>query len=113
MALRIIGISGMSDQEYTDVRKQLNKNNIPFYVTPPGNWGLSMEAIWVKNDSDIQKAHDALKDYYHLKNIEYSEKLKADNKNKNIMQKLLSNTNVVAFYLPTLVIVLLMVFLLT
>lgn len=72
-----------------------------------------MEAIWVKNDSDIQKAHNALKDYYHLKNIEYSEKIKADIKNKNLIQKLLSNTNVVAFYLPTLVIILLMVFLLT
>ena len=113
MALRLIGITGMSDQEYTDVRKQLNKNGIPFYVTLPGNWGFSMEAIRLKNDSDIQKAHDALKDYYHLRNIEYSQKIHADNKNKNIALKLLSNTNVVAFYLPTFVIILLMIFLLT
>ena len=113
MAIRLIGLSSISDEEYTDIRELLDKNNITFYVTPPGNWAASMEAIWIKKNSDINESHELLKDYYHSKNIEYSLRQKADNKNKNILLKLLSNTNVMAFYLPTLIIVLLMVFLLT
>jgi hypothetical protein len=113
MAIRLIGLSSISDEEYTDIRELLDKKNISYYVTPPGNWGVSMEAIWVKKDHDIQDAHDLLKNYYHSKNIEYSIKQEADNKNKNILQTLLSNTNVMAFYLPALAIILLMVFLLS
>ena len=111
MATRLIGLSGISDEEYTDIREMLDKNRIKFYVTPPGNWAASMEAIWVKKDSDIKVAHQILKEYYHSKNIEYSAKQEADN--KNIIQRLLSNTNVMAFYLPTAVIIILMAFLLT
>jgi hypothetical protein len=46
----------MSDEEYTDIRELLDANNIAYYVTPPGRWGFSMEAIWIKNDSQLYQA---------------------------------------------------------
>lgn len=103
----------MSDDEYTDIRELLDQNDIQYYVTPPGNWGLSMEAIWLKNNSDIQISNKLVQEYYHEKNIEYSAIRELENKNKNMLQKLISNPNVVAFYIPTLIIILLMVFLLS
>jgi len=112
MAIRLIGLSSISDEEYTDIRELLDNNEISFYVTPPGNWGFSMEAIWIKKDSEISEAHTLLKNYYHSKNVEYSLINDIDNKNKKIFKRLLSNTNFVAFYLPTLLIIILMVFLL-
>ena len=113
MALRLISVSSMSDEEYTDIRELLDQNSIQYYVTPPGNWGFSMEAIWLKNNNDAQTSNKLLQEYYLKKNIEYSSIRELENKNKNILQKLISNPNVVALYIPTLIIVLLMVFLLT
>jgi len=113
MAVRLIGISGMSDEEYTDIRELLDKERIPYYVTPRGNWGLSMEAIWLKNNKDLRFAYNILNQYYHSKNLEFSLKKRLMSKNMGLIEKLLANPNVMAFYLPTLIIVLVMILLLT
>jgi hypothetical protein len=44
------------DDEANDVREILDSNNIEFYETSAGNWGISTPAIWLKNSDDLEKA---------------------------------------------------------
>lgn len=56
MAKRIFKVGGASVEEVEGVRSTLRENGVSFYETPHGNFGLSMAAIWVENDSEAEKA---------------------------------------------------------
>lgn len=49
--------------EAQDVRELLEKNFIDYYETPGGNWGFSVEAIWLKNEDQLQQARQLLDEY--------------------------------------------------
>ena len=55
MAVRVFNLRNVPDDELEEVRQLLTDNNVDFYETPAGNWGLSVPAIWIHNDSE--KAH--------------------------------------------------------
>jgi len=50
MSKILFRLNGVSEDEIEDVRELLTEHDIDFYETPPGNWGISMPAIWVKED---------------------------------------------------------------
>ena len=52
MALLLFRLRHVPEDEADDVRALLHQNNIDFYETSAGNWGISMPAIWLHNDDD-------------------------------------------------------------
>ena len=63
MSKILFRLNGVSEDEIEDVRELLTEHDIDFYETPPGNWGISMPAIWVKEEEQFDKAK-ALLDAY-------------------------------------------------
>ena len=63
MAKRIFVLRGVPDREADSVRSLLVDSGIPFYETPRGNFGISMAALWVSNDSDAAKARKIIEEY--------------------------------------------------
>jgi hypothetical protein len=63
MAKILFRLNGVSDDEANDVRELLANHAIDFYETSPGNWGVSMPAIWLRDDSQFQKARALLDTY--------------------------------------------------
>lgn len=51
------------DDEAEEVRNLLDENGIGFFETSPGNWGISMPAIWVNEDTDYERARLLLDAY--------------------------------------------------
>jgi len=45
----------------------MQKHNIDIYETSAGNWGISMPAIWVQNDADLQQAKQLLAQYQQIR----------------------------------------------
>lgn len=56
-------LNGVPDDEANDIREILNANDISFYETSAGKWGISSAAIWIKNKAQLQQASILLYEY--------------------------------------------------
>jgi len=63
MSALLFKLRNVPDDEADDIRQLLDDNHIEFYETTAGNWGISMPAIWVQNDTDLGKAKSLLGAY--------------------------------------------------
>ncbi|MBX3617196.1 DUF6164 family protein [Nitrosomonas sp.] len=63
MAKILFRLNDVPDDEADDVRELLTDNAIDYYETSAGNWGVSIAAIWLVDDSQYDKAR-ALVDVY-------------------------------------------------
>ncbi|MDE2388921.1 MAG: hypothetical protein KGN35_07565 [Betaproteobacteria bacterium] len=78
-------LTDVSDDEAQDVRELLASNAIDFYETSTGNWGVSMPAIWLTDDSQFERARALLDAYQSERAIRIREeyaRLKREGKNK-------------------------------
>ena len=64
MPVMLINLRGVPEDEANEIRELLQENDINFYETPPGNWGISMPALWVKEASQKQLAEPILQQYH-------------------------------------------------
>lgn len=63
MTTLLFKLKGVPDSEADQVRELLTENDIDFYETPPNMWGISMEAIWIRDDSLLEKARPLINEY--------------------------------------------------
>ncbi|PID61037.1 MAG: hypothetical protein CSB44_08185 [Gammaproteobacteria bacterium] len=56
MATLLFRLRGAPEDEVDDIQTLLDDNNIDWYATDAGNWGIAMPAIWLENESDHQRA---------------------------------------------------------
>lgn len=94
MAKILFRLNGVPDDEANDVRELLANHAIDFYETSPGNWGVSMPAIWLRDDSQFQKARALLDTYQSKRTVrmqaEY-ERLKREGKHKTFIDAVEQN----------------------
>jgi hypothetical protein len=69
MSFLLFSLRGVPEDEGEDVRDLLTAHNIDFYETTAGNWGLSMPALWLRNEVDIGKASEILSSYQEQRAI--------------------------------------------
>jgi len=63
MAEQLFDLRGVPDDEAEDIRALLTDNAIEFYETSAGNWGASMPAIWLRDDSQLSHAKTLISEY--------------------------------------------------
>lgn len=63
MPIMLFKMRGVDEDEVDDVRALLKENRIDFYETPPSFWGVSMEAIWLSDDSQLEQAKQLVEEY--------------------------------------------------
>ena len=63
MALLLFSLRHVPDDEADDVRDLLQENNISVYETNAGNWGISMPAIWLADEQQLEHARTLINDY--------------------------------------------------
>jgi len=51
------------DDEAEEVRTLLQTHNIEFYETSSGTWGISLPALWLHNDTQLEEAKRLIDDY--------------------------------------------------
>lgn len=91
MSKILFRLNGVSDEEADEVRALLEENAVDFYETSAGNWGVSLAAIWVRDDSQFQSARDLLDHYQQERSVrmkaEYAQ-LKETGQNKTIIDNM-------------------------
>ena len=63
MAKLLFRLRNVPEDEAEEVRELLQSNDIEHYETKGGNWGISMPGIWVRHDTDLERAKALLADY--------------------------------------------------
>lgn len=63
MAIQIMRLRGVPEDEANDVRELLDENNIEYYETPEGLFGMSMPAIWLPDKDQLELARSLLDEY--------------------------------------------------
>ena len=91
MAKKLIVMRNMPDDEVEDIEALLSDNDIAFYQTPAGNWGISMPAFWVRDDAEYPRARALLDRYQEARQqrvrAEY-EMLKREGKQRTIVDEI-------------------------
>ncbi len=63
MAARLFNLRNVPEDEADEVRELLRRHGFDFYETPPGNWGLSAGAFWLRDEGQLDRAKALLVDY--------------------------------------------------
>jgi hypothetical protein len=63
MSLILFRLRGVPDDEADEIRELLRSNEIDFYETSAGNWGISMPAIWLRDNSQLKQAKQLIEVY--------------------------------------------------
>lgn len=63
MPVRLFSLRNVPDDEAEEVRALLTKHAIDYYETPAGMWGISMPAIWLRDEAQFAHAKSLLDDY--------------------------------------------------
>jgi len=109
MAVKLFPLRGVPDDEAEDVRELLTDNQIAFYETSAGNWGVSMPAIWLHDDSQLQTAKTLIGEYQTQRAIEQRgiyEQLKQEGKHRTFWQMLWEEPLKVVAYIGIVLVIL-------
>ena len=63
MAVQLYRLRGVPEDEAEDIRKLLAANAIDYYETPGGNWGISMPALWLRDEGQQARARELIAAY--------------------------------------------------
>ncbi len=105
----LVNLRGVPEDEVSEIIQLLTDNEISFYETPPGNWGISMPALWVREEAEKQKALPLLENYQlnrAAKARDAYEHLKNSGKQKSALQNLLDNPFKKIIYLSFIAVIL-------
>ena len=73
MAILLFSLRHVPDDEAADIRELLEENQIDFYETNAGNWGISMPAIWLRDEQQHEQARHLINEYQELRRITIQE----------------------------------------
>jgi hypothetical protein len=63
MAAQLFRLRNVPDDEAQEIRDLLSRHHIDHYETPAGNWGISMPAIWLNDDGQLEEAKELIEQY--------------------------------------------------
>lgn len=65
MSVLLFKLGLVPDDEAQDIRDLLHENAIEFFETSAGILGFSMPGIWLKDDTQLEKAQKLIDEYQH------------------------------------------------
>jgi len=63
MSHLVFKLNSVPEDEANEVRDLLEENEIQFYETDSGRWGLGYAAIWMKDKEHLDKAKSLIQEY--------------------------------------------------
>jgi len=69
MSKILFRLRNVPDDEATEVRVLLEQNNIEYFETFAGNWGISLPALWIKDESLFETARELIDAYQEERRI--------------------------------------------
>lgn len=102
MSKLLFKLRGVPDDEADEIRDLLTEKEIEYYETSAGNWGISLPALWIRDDSRYPEAKKLLEAYQIARTqrvrAEYA-RLKRAGKQKTLKDSFLENPLVFIAYI--------------
>ncbi len=101
MPVPLFKLRNVPEDEAEDIREILVNNNIDFYETPSGNWGISMPAIWLNEDDQLEQAKGLIDAYQKDRQArikEEYEQSKREGKTQSLVSELFNNPLQIVLY---------------
>lgn len=95
MPVQLFKLRNVPDDEAEDIRNLLQSNHFDYYETPPGNWGISMPAIWLHDEERLPDAKRLIDEYQVQRSVQYR---KNSDQRKNLLANLLENPLQIILY---------------
>ncbi len=109
MTKLLFSLRGVPEDEAEDVRELLVDNNIDFYETNAGNWGISMPGLWVNNENEWLEASKLLSVYqqnrYKQQRAHYQQ-LKKQGKHERLVDVIKNKPAQFIFYFTFIIFIL-------
>lgn len=102
MAKILFKLRNVPDDEAEEVRELLTNHHIDYYETSAGNWGVSMPALWVKDDDQFPEAKALFDAYQQARSIRVREeyaRLRSEGKHKTIWDSMKQNPVLFVVYI--------------
>jgi len=77
MAVLLFRLNGVPEDEADDIRRLLNEHGITFYETHAGRFGISLAAIWLRDESQQATARELLDTYQEARRQRVREEYEA------------------------------------
>jgi hypothetical protein len=102
-------LNGVPEDEEVEVRRLLDENHIDYYETSAGIFGISLAALWVRDDGEIDRARELLSHYqeerYRQARKNY-EQLQREGKTESLLQRAMRSPFKTLLYLAIILLVL-------
>jgi len=109
MARLLFRLNGVPEDEAQDVRQLLDENGVDYYETSAGRWGISLAAIWLKENDEFERA-SSLIDHYQQERFrrarEEYERLRREGRLEGLFTRLRREPLRILLYLLAIVAVL-------
>lgn len=109
MARLLYKLNGVPEDEAQEIRDLLDEHSIDYYETSAGRWGISLAAIWLRDEAQWQEANTLLNTYheqrYQHARAEY-ERLKAAGQLEGWLDRIRARPLQMLVYLLAMVVVL-------
>lgn len=69
MPTLLLKLKHVPDDEHIEICELLEQNDISYYETNVGFWGIGMAAIWLHNSEQLKQAHDILNEYMSKRQV--------------------------------------------
>jgi len=102
MPVKLFSLKNVLDEEANEIRELLAQNSIDFYETPAGNWGVSLPAIWLKDEELLETAKYLIEKYQQERLIKVKvefENQKREGKSRTIIDSFKDNPQRMIVYL--------------
>ncbi|MDH5391920.1 MAG: DUF6164 family protein [Gammaproteobacteria bacterium] len=92
MAKLLFKLKNVFDDEADDIRQLLTDEQIDFYESPAGNWGISMHALWLNDETQYSDAKQLIDEYQLERSRRIQKEVqqqKADGEFETLLQRIL------------------------
>lgn len=63
MSVLIFRLNGASQEEAAELRELLKQHDLAFYESSAGRWGVSVAGLWLRDESQKQRARALIEQY--------------------------------------------------
>lgn len=94
MPIKLFKLNNVPDDEAEEVRELLASNEIDFYETSSGIWGVAVAAIWLRDEGQFQQARSLIDEYQNERLARARDEylhLQATGKNRTIFDVIREN----------------------
>lgn len=94
MPVKLFTLNNVPDDEAEDVRELLRSHAIEFHETSAGLWGMSVSALWLRDESKFREARRLIDEYQSERLLRVKEEyanLRRDGRNRTVIDLIKEN----------------------